>query len=193
MLKRWLSSPGVLPRSLVDWLQLIGGLLALMGAFAAVGQYFVTRQEQRVMRTLEEARRFDEGSLAEAQAAVSTIAAQARRVFLSKTNNGSQRGFTEAQWKGLGDQVIIEASYGGDPSSGELSGGVRRVVGFYETLQVCIEREICDPATAHAYFDDYARAFWESFHGLIIHERRGPRPRFAKGMERFLANKELQQ
>ena len=191
MLKRWLSSPGLWPTSLVDWLQLIGGLLALIGAFAAVGQYFVTRQEQRVIRTLEEARRFDEGSLAEAQAAVSTIAAQAHRAFLTKTNNGSQAGFTEAQWKRLGDQVVIEASYGGDLTTGELAAGIRRVVGFYETLQVCVEREICDQDTAHAYFDDYAQAFWENFHGLVVYERRALRPGFARGMERYLTDREL--
>ena len=72
-----------------------------------------------------------------------------------------------------------------DSREGEgLADELDQVVGFFNSLEVCIEQNLCTGNVAHAFLDEYASSFWANF-GPYILERRVGLPTYGEAFERF--------
>lgn len=57
------------------------------------------------------------------------------------------------------------------------------VLDFYDALQICVERNLCDSDLAVRLFQSYAIPFWEGMSGAIVASRTESDPRFGAGLE----------
>lgn len=181
----WLARAAVWPNTVMEWLQILGGAAVILGGVVGFLEYREARAELRVTRTLELVARFDDEALAKAQEDVSAIGADAAKAIAALPEDPELKGGAR-ELKVRTDEAIVDAAYRRSGNQGELSPSVRKVVGFFEGVQICIERRVCDETTAHAYFDDYASAFWLSFEPLVRHEQTNLRPQFGRRMQQFV-------
>jgi len=69
-------------------------------------------------------------------------------------------------------------------SGGELSNNDLYVfVDFYDALQVCVDRDLCDRELAVRLFQSYAVPVWSEFEGIIIGSRTESDPNFGGGLQ----------
>ncbi len=57
------------------------------------------------------------------------------------------------------------------------------VLDFYDALQICVERNLCDSDLAVRLFQSYAVPFWDSLGETITASRTESDPRFGAGLE----------
>ena len=57
------------------------------------------------------------------------------------------------------------------------------ILDFYDALQVCVERNLCDRDLANRLFHSYADPFWDSMHAEISGARTASDPNFGAGLE----------
>jgi hypothetical protein len=172
----------------MEYLQILGGGLALASAIAATGNFWITRNDMRVDRTLRLAERFDSEPLAAAQKDIAIISARAAASIREADEDPAALvGLSPQELKAQRDGLIVAAAYV-ETGTGQtdLSSSMRQVVGFFDGLDVCVERRACNAGAAHAFFDGYAIAFSETFAPVIAYERANRRPGFGRGMERFV-------
>lgn len=176
-----------LPTTLMEYLQIVGGALAMASAIAAAGGFLITRNDLRVERTLRLFERFDSEALLAAQKDLAAISAKATSLVERIDESPGLDGLSPEELGAQRAKLIVAAAYVKTESGqDDLASSVGQVVGFFDGLNICVERAACDADTAHAFFDGYAVAFWETFGPVIAHERANRRPGFGRGMEEFI-------
>lgn len=155
------------------------GLLALLaGGGFAVFQYLEKDKADRVKETLSYLERYNKSPILDARQRllVAWRAHDAELVSSITKPTGSAD-----EYRQLVLHVIeTEALY--------LS--IIPLVDFYDSLQVCSNAKVCDPATAKQFFLRDARTFYTLHYPLIEAERSGRKdPRFAVALEAFASAK----
>lgn len=185
--RRAVSDRPLAPTTLMEIFQIIGGGLALAGALAAVVNFWITRNDMRVERTLHFVERFDSDALLAAQKDIAAISAKAQVTLEDGDKDSSLAQLPADELESLRARVIVAAAYSqADGGSADLASSVGQVVGFFDGLSICVKQHACDSATAHAFFDNYATAFWRTFTPVIEYERANRRPGFGREMEAFV-------
>ncbi|MBI3016006.1 MAG: hypothetical protein HYY65_13325 [Candidatus Tectomicrobia bacterium] len=68
----------------------------------------------------------------------------------------------------------------------KLTSDVLAVIDFFGVLQICVRSDICDAATAKAFFGSEARTFFRLHYSVIDAKRKSRAdPTFAKDLEEF--------
>lgn len=175
--------PHFKPQTLNDWMQVAANaVIALSAAFAAY-QYYQTRADARVDRTLQIVQRFEAADYAPTRNAITEIAAKSRDALQAAFADHHLAGLSSSERRDLRTRLVLSVIYG---NRNDPPGALIEVVGFFGTLQSCIEQRVCDAETAHAFFGTYADSFWRDFHEVADYERAHSRATFAAGLERFV-------
>lgn len=69
-----------------------------------------------------------------------------------------------------------------------LSDEIDQVVSYFNSLQACVEQDLCDRKIAHGFFDDYAKNFWANFEPYVLERRQQVDPNFGILCERFVSD-----
>lgn len=176
-----------LPNSYSELLQTVGLGFALVAALSTAREFDEHKHEARVEKTLALVKAFEEAPLWNAQREVAEIAAAAAAAIQAHPAPADLGPLTDQQRRTAAEAYVLEsAQTASAPGVGRLRLAIVDVVGFFDSIELCIEADACDGRTAHSLLDDYASAFWRDFGPVIAAERQsGRRPRFAVAFERF--------
>lgn len=171
--ERWL------PRTLVAQFDLFVKVGALAGALFAVFQYLDGKETARVERSLDYVRPLDAGEIAGASRRISDeLMLRSEEITELSSIPMSPEDAREAH-----KIIVLTMVYDSNGGVG-LRKELDMVVGHIGALQVCIEENICDGATARAFLGGYARRLLENFHPYI-QERQLIAPEYGVAAMRF--------
>ena len=169
------------PRTLVAQLELLVKVGLIAAGCVAVAQYFETRQEQRVARTLAFVDRFEaEHMLRARQALVDAFRSVAPMV--SRLESLELAPPAADQVEGAVSEYLTTQA-GGDGVSAEID----TVVGFFEGLNACLRAELCDGSMADDFFGAYARDLQRNLGPYIERTRQNRTPQYGAGLEAVVA------
>ena len=173
---------------LAELAEVIGVAILALSAIAAVYQYWVARGDKHVEQTFAFVERFEDDRLVAAQRAVDDLAGRAGKTVEQQIAAYEQSGASPAELRTISDRLFVEAVLAQADARvvGDVPTPVLEITSFFNGLQICIEEELCDRSTAHAFLDTYAASFWLTFEPVILHMRGKDRPKLAEGLERFL-------
>lgn len=168
---------------LATWLDPMVKLAAVFAGVFAAYQYLAARTDARVARSLGYVDRYNDMStpVGAAQARIEdtlwrhadtirdlqsfdldpVVAAEMKRAFTSNLLAGT--GETSNLWQEL--TVVVR---------------------FFDALEICIDRDLCDEAAAMAFFSDPVVSTWGNF-GEILKDRRDLDDNHAVGLDRLYA------
>ena len=174
--RSWLST-------LNEVFQATASLVLAGSAVFAVYQYFQSRADTRVVRTLEFTQRFEGPAYASSRSAVTQIAVTARNALTGAFADNRLRTLSSAEVADLRRRLLLSVVY---DNASEIPPALSDITGFFSSLQACIDQHVCDANTAHAFLGSYARSFWQDFKVVVQYERAHSRRNFASGMEKYL-------
>lgn len=143
--------------SFSDWSAILGTWVSIVGA--VVGGYFALQTYSEEVDKMEDAR------------VVQTF-------DLFEMFNTGERLESRARI-----YEYLRAQAEGDDSIGVASNDVYVFVDFYDALQICVERELCDRELAIRLFQSYAVPVWDGMGDTLIGARTDSDPHFAGGLE----------
>jgi hypothetical protein len=182
------------PQTLAAWLQSGSVVLtAITVAFAALGiasaawKYDRSRVDRRVDETFKFIDAFDGQHLSAAQRSIDRITMAALDKASAAAKGASHAGTAESEIKAMEDRQFIEEIFDSDlQSPGDLPSPVLDITSFFGGIQSCVEQNLCDAATAHAFLDPYAQSLWKTYLPVVSYARQSNRAHFATGLERFV-------
>lgn len=154
-----------LPATLNDWLEACAKVLLMVGALVGAGwayfEYLHKEDQRRIEGSLSYVKRFSEGAMLESTKRIGS-AWYANREPLQRLQNSS----SDATYRRRHHQLVMSvvelhqiADKDGLSTRGVV-GDVDMVVSFFSELLICVKSDLCDAASAHAYFDSYAQRFY---------------------------------
>ena len=144
----------------------------LVAAAFTLQQYLGHRHDERVSRTMDYVKRFEDGSVAEAR---HRLYGKVRRFLPTPTpfSNVSPADH----------QKILDTMLDADPS---LADDLDTIVDFFEGLLLCVSEDICERSTAIGYFSSSeTRLFRKNFKPYVEGRKRN-NPQFAEGLDWFV-------
>lgn len=175
------------PRTFIHYVEILAAVSLAISAVVATGEYLSSRRDFHVEQTLNFLERFSSDRLVIAQRDVERIAQTAGAATEERLADPALANLPPAELKVARTRLFVQLVLSGDaPKLGKLPPSIVDITSFFNGLQACIENEVCDEATAHAFFDTYALSFWQVFGAVAAVERSTHRPKFAGGMERFV-------
>lgn len=177
---------------LAEFAEVLGVAILALSAIAAVYQYWVARGDRHVEQTFAFVERFESDRLASAQRSVDDLAGRAAKAIENQVGTFEQAGVSGEELRLVSDRLFVEAvlAQADVKATGDVPSPILEITSFFNGLQICIEEQLCDRATAHAFLDTYASSFWQTFEPVILHVRAQDRPKLAEGLERFLKSAE---
>ncbi|SEJ91820.1 hypothetical protein SAMN05518849_11843 [Sphingobium sp. AP50] len=176
-------NPPWLPRTLIEQIEVLAKLALMIGAVIAAREYFDQRNDMRVTRTLEFASRFDGSEYLGVRQAVGKALAEKARALRTEAEAGTDRPKDPELIAARADKAALALVFGSEGNKG-LENEIGQIAGFFSSLQVCVDRNICDAETAHAVFDAYAKSFWSNFEPYFRDLQRIT-PEAGAGLEKF--------
>lgn len=162
-------------------------VVVAISAFWVASQFYVSRRDYHVGQSLAYEQRFDGDHLALRQAELSQVAAQA--IAQVSAQIGHRQFSTAPERSGIHDGLLVRYVMQREGKvADDIPASLNEIVGFFDSLQVCVEQRLCDRTTAHAFFDGYANDLWKTFGPVIAYERRSQRPEFAKALQRYIGD-----
>ena len=196
MLRRWITArrtsgassvAGFFPRTLAEWVEIVTNCFLAGSAVFAVLEYGWSLQRERVAHTLSFSERFDGEHYSKAREVVDQLASHVRSEAARAHNAEGVSALDPPSRQKFEDQLFRTLVYStGNDGTPQLPPAFVEVASFYNELEICVDRSVCDRSTAHAFFDKYALGFWNDFKTIIFFERTQGRPEFAREMEHFL-------
>lgn len=167
------------------WSGFLLRLLLIAGGVFTVVQYFQTREEARIERTLQLVELWEQPEYQTAQKAL-----KARLDALNEQYSGLLGSNPSPdEQKIYAERIGIAAlgAEGGTMPLGEFRDHFDRIVYFLNRVAFCVEGNLCQRAVADAYFHDFAASFWTYFERHAQQERRRGSPNYAVTIENWLA------
>lgn len=169
------------------WAPAIASIFAAGSAVFATYQYYVSRGDLHVARTLDFVQRFDSGRFSKAQDEATIAIAAAQETTRARLKEPTLAGLSPAERAALADKLFVAALYGdGIRSPPSLPLVIADLTGFFNGLQTCIAEGMCDEKTAHGFFDRYALSLWCDIYPAVTYERDHGREGFALGLQQFV-------
>ena len=163
-------------KQFLEFLSLLGVIGG--GAFAA-WQYVQTQELTRVNRTMDYIKSYDEGPVGDARRSLKVFLFP----ILDQMDHGGVKSETREQWLGDMPDHINDAQ---DPAAVEAN--IDAVVAFYESLQTCVDNNLCSAKVADKYFYAYdANEFWHNFGPYII-QKCASSPYYGSSLRRHQTN-----
>jgi hypothetical protein len=176
--------PHWFPRTLIEQVEIFAKITLIVGALIAAREYFDQRSDMRVARSLEFVLRFDNPEYLGPRQAVGRALSQKARELRDGATDASEGEPDPALIKARAEQAAMSIVLDGNDGKG-LESEVGQIAGFFSSLQICIERTICDADTAHAVFDSYARSFWRNFRPYF-EDAQTMAPEAGRGLQKFV-------
>jgi hypothetical protein len=173
--------------TVVDVVEMIAALGVAVSAVVAVRQYWKSEGDKHVEQSFKFIERFEDDRLETAQRTIDQIAAKASETADQAVDEKSVAKLSARERESMRDRVFVEAVIASNGTADvDVPTSAIEITSFFNGLQVCIERQLCDGSVAHAFLDSYAISFWKTYRPIIRYAREGNRPQFASGMERFI-------
>lgn len=107
-------------------------------------------------RTMEYIQNYEDGRVGETRHELN--------IFLEPLIDSYQPGIPSGQlgYTNWSDDLLDRIDH--DPNKYQVRANIDMVVGFYESLQVCVDSKLCDGTVANTYFNAYdAPGFWNAY------------------------------
>lgn len=166
------------PQTAIDWLNLIGQCILIIGGLGAINQYFSVKQENRVKETMAQLQIFSHDPLLATRLKLGNVWESYQPQLLQL----KQRAVLSDQDKALIQaKIVIPIIH-----QYQLQPDIDLLVDFFDNLAICIQNGICDGKVARAFLGNYAQSFYE-LHQPWIAQRRETIPHYACYLEAFLS------
>ena len=156
----------------------IGVIALVAGGGFAVYQYLQKENGDRVKETLNFLDRYNKSPFSEARRTVAGVwerHSDKQNVLLSKSP------FSAQEYNDFALDVIQHEKIGPD---------ILLLIEFFESLEICVRKEICDSQVAMLFFQPEARALYNQHFAKISFERtKRTDPRLAHELEAFCQRK----
>jgi hypothetical protein len=174
------------PHRAIDWINLIGQCILIIGGLGAVYQYFDVKQENRVKETMAQLQVFNSDPLLATRLKLGNVW-ESYQAPLSQLN---QHAVKSDQDKARIQATIVMPII----HQYQLRRDIDSLVDFFDNLSICIQNRICDGKVARAFLGSYAQSFYE-LHQPWIKQQRETTPHYANYLEAFvnLPKKECKQ
>lgn len=165
------------PHRAIDWINLIGQCILIIGGLGAVYQYFDVKQENRVKETMAQLQVFNSDPLLATRLKLGNVweSYQAQLLQLKQREFKSEQDTALIQGK-----IVIPII-----QQRQLRRDIDSLVDFFDNLSICIQNRICDGKVARAFLGSYAQSFYE-LHQPWIAQRRETTPHYANYLEAFV-------
>jgi hypothetical protein len=176
--------------ALKDVVEMIAALAVAGTAALALVQYEQSLRETRVTRSIEMVMKFEDDRLGKATEEVDELALLVKAEGNRTLDDSTLKSLGSKRAGELKDQfvqaIVFKPQSNGRPS--QVPTALVSVIGYFNELEVCVEKGACDSGTVHAFLDEYADSVWFDFKPIVDHERLNGRPRFGIGLQQFISH-----
>jgi hypothetical protein len=158
----------------------ISKLALLAGIIFSVVQFLAFQKAEQVKYTFQFVEKFDTGSFLQARQAISDALRQHENK-IAQLNATRMSPDAEAKIRARLAQFLVNDSNNGKGIARELD----LVLRFFNGLQICLEKELCNREVADAFLLAYARSIQGNFRPYIEERRKIVRG-YGLGLELFL-------
>jgi len=147
------------------------GVIALIsGGLFAIYQYLQTEKASKVKETLSFLKQFNEAPIFDARKNISMARERNDELLEAALNKNP---FSEQDY----DNVILNY----EKREGLLK-DIYIIFDFFDILQVCADKKICDVETTELFFKEESCALFHQHHARVMLERKKRNDEFAKGV-----------
>lgn len=173
--------PPFWPTTLLSWFDILTKLGAVAGAVFIVFEYNARQQDARVQRTMDYVQRFESGPVGEAQRVITRSLRDTESIMPDLYSADFSETSSQAAHRDVIEFLVYDSRNGVG-----IGAEVDTVVLFLDQLGVCVERNLCDKATAQGFFGEYADSVLRNFSPFIV-DRRKLAPTYGEHAERAIA------
>ncbi len=186
VLPRWLRSKTrklnteLIYQRWAGFVNVASNIVVLGGVVFSIYQFLAYQHEERVKFTFQFVEKFDDERFLDARRTVSQ-ALQSYEQKIARLNQARMSADAEKKLRGRLAQFLVN-------DSNDNKGIVRELnllIGFFNGLQICIEKNLCDRPVAIAFFNSHADSIWANF-GPYVEQRRKAVKNYGLGLELFL-------
>jgi len=172
-----LSTKAFWPQTAVEWVELVGKCILIIGVLSAIYQYFDVKRENRVKETMAQLQVFSRDPLLATRLKLGNVweSYQPQLLQLKQRSVMSEEDKTLIQAK-----IVIPVI-----QQNQLQREIGSLVDFFDNLSICVQSRICDGKVAKAFFGSYAQSFYE-LHQPWIEKQRKTVPHYACHLEVFV-------
>lgn len=157
-------------------------IAALAGATFAALEYRAAIDRDRHERTIRYIDRFETGEIG---AAVRAISKEIRELAAREDIAEVRDHVVATPAVASESRALVAILLAYDSRNGEgLVDELDQVVSYFNSLQVCLEQNLCDAKVAHSFLDEYSENFWTNFEPYVA-ERRRDFASYGAAYERF--------
>lgn len=166
------------------WTGLLVRIVIIFGAIFTVVQFLANREQASVQRAFELVELWEKSEYQTAQKSLNTRLAALNEVYGKDFPQNATPAETAFYMRRLGDAALT--ANGGSMPLPEFQEQFDRVVYFLNRVAFCVTEDICSAKVSDAYFQDYARSFWQYFSGYVERQRKAGATSYAQAIEAYV-------